>query len=250
MIDLPTPDSESRPPVAEFVTTHWSVVLAAGQKDLPQAAGALEKLCRTYWYPLYAYVRRRGSDAATAEDLTQEFFERLLAKDFPAGIRPEGGKFRSYLLTALKHFLVNEWQSRQTRKRGGDANIFSFDGLSAEARYALEPADPATPETLYERRWAATLLEQVRRRLRDEHIADGKEELFERLQPCLTGTERLIAYNEIAAQLNTTESAVKMAVHRLRKRYGELLREEIAQTVATPAEVAEEIRCLIAATAA
>ena len=208
MNELPAADSESRPPVAEFVTTHWSVVLAAGQKDLPQAAGALEKLCRTYWYPLYAYVRRRGSDAATAEDLTQEFFGRLLAKEFPAGIRPEGGKFRSYLLTALKHFLVNEWQSRQTSKRGGGASIFSFDGLNAQARYALEPADQATPETLYERRWAATMLEQVRRRMRDEYIADGKGESFERLQACLTGTERLIAYNDLAAQLDTTESAV------------------------------------------
>ena len=234
---------------AVFATTHWSVVLAAGQKDLPQAAEALEKLCRTYWYPLYAYVRRKGYAPEDAEDLTQDFFARLLQKDFPAGIKPDGGKFRSYLLTALNHFLVNDWEARQTRKRGGGATVFSLDGLDAEARYALEAADPATPESLYERRWAATLLEQVRHRLREEYSAEGKAELFERLQPCLTGTERLIAYDELAAQLGTTEGAVKMAVLRLRKRYGYLLRMEIAQTVVTPEEVAEEIRALIAAAA-
>jgi len=236
-------------PAGMFATTHWSVVLAAGQTDTAQAGAALEKLCRTYWYPLYAYVRRKGYAAPDAEDLTQEFFARLLKRDFPAGIKPGGGKFRSYLLTALKHFLVNEWESSQTAKRGSGAAAFSFDGLPSEARYALEPADPATPETLYERRWAVTLLETVRHRLREEYLVEGKAAWFDRLQPCLTGMERLIAYDALAAQLGTTESAVKMAVHRLRKRYGELLRLEIAQTVSTPEDVVAEIRALIAAAA-
>jgi len=221
--------------------------VAAGGRNSPAAAEALENLCRTYWYPLYAYLRRRGYEAPDAEDLTQEFFARLLEKDFPAGITPEGGKFRSYLLTALNHFLVNEWKSRQASKRGGGKRLLSWDELGAEDRYRLEPAEQMTPEKLFERRWASALLDQVRKRLQAEYAADGKTRFYEPLQACLTGAERLLPYADLAAQLGLSESGVKMAVHRLRRRYGELLRLEIGQTVSRPEEIEEELRCLIAA---
>jgi RNA polymerase sigma factor (sigma-70 family) len=234
---------------ADFATTHWSVVLSAGNGDLPIARQALEKLCQTYWYPLYAFIRRRGHSPEAAEDLTQEFFARLLAKDFPAGIKPDGGRFRSYLLTAVNHFLVNEWQKGQTQKRGSGQHPLSFEELRTEASYQFEPIDALTPERLFERQWASSVLNQVRQRLRDEHVVDGKARLFERLQGCLTGAEQLMPYAALAAEFRLTESAVKMAVHRLRKRYGELLREEIAQTVSGPEQVDEEIRCLLSAVA-
>lgn len=233
---------------AQFHTTHWSVVLAAGQTSSPRAHEALEKLCRAYWYPLYAYVRRSGRTAHEAEDLTQEFFARMLEKDFPAGIKPEGGKFRSYLLTSLKNFLVNEWASRQTAKRGGGKTMLSLEDLGAEARYQSEPADQATPERLFERRWASALLDQVRQGLREEYAAEGKDRLFESLRPSLTGAAQSIPYDALAVQLGISEGAVKTAVYRLRKRYGELLRSEIAQTVDRPEDVEDEIRCLIEAT--
>ena len=241
-----TPDTERSP---LFTTTHWSVVLAAGEGDSPQAAAALEHLCRTYWYPLYGYVRRRDYRPEDAQDLTQEFFTHLLEKQAFRQLEREGGKFRSFLLTALNHFLANEWARRNTLKRGGRLGRFSLDELEPETRYQFEPADEVTPETFFERRWAATLLEQVMNRLRDEFARDGKAELFQRLQPCLTGAEQMLPYAELARLLGMTENAVKMAVHRLRKRYGELLRAEIVQTVATPQEVEEEIHHLIATTA-
>ena len=233
-----------RPPL--FTTTHWSVVLAAGAGDSPQAAAALEQLCRTYWYPLYGYVRRRGYRPEDAQDLTQEFFARLLEKHSLVHLEREGGKFRSFLLTALNHFLVNEWARLHTQKRGARGVRFSLDELAPETRYQFEPADEATPETFYERRWAATLLEQVTNGLRDEFDREGKAGLFQQLQPCLTGAEQMQPYAELAARLGMTENAVKMAAHRLRKRYGELLRAEIVHTVANPLEVEEEIRHLIA----
>ncbi|PYJ85651.1 MAG: RNA polymerase subunit sigma-24 [Verrucomicrobia bacterium] len=230
----------------QFTTTHWSVVVAAGRRDSPDAAAALENLCRTYWYPLYVYVRRRGYEAPDAEDLTQELFARLLEKDFPAGITPDGGRFRSYLLTALNHFLVNEWKSRQAGKRGGGKRLLSWDELGAEDRYRLEPSEQMTPEKLFERRWASALLDQVRQRLQTEYAAQGKTQLYERLRPCLTGAEHLLPYAELAALLGLSESGVKMAVQRLRRRYGEMLRLEIAQTVSGPEEIEEELRGLIA----
>jgi len=230
-----------------FATTHWTVVLAAGNQDSAVAVEAMEKLCRTYWYPLYAFVRRKGHDAPEAEDLTQEFFARLLRHDFPAGIKPGGGKFRSYLLTALQHFLTNEWQRARAEKRGGGRPVLSLQELDAEGQYRLEPADGATPETLFDRRWASVLLDRVREQLRREYAAEGKSDLFDKLQPCLTGAERLLPYAELARQFGQSESGVKMAVHRLRKRYGELLRQEIVQTVASPKDVEEEIRSLLAA---
>lgn len=182
-----------------------------------------------------------------AEDLTQEFIARLLNRNFPAGIRPEGGKFRSYLLTALQHFLTNEWASARAQKRGGGKTVLSWQGLNAEERYRVEPADQTTPETHFDRQWATVVLDRGRKRLREEYHDEGKLELFEKLRPCLTGAERLIPYAELARQLGCSESAVKMAVHRLRKRYGELLRQEISQTVASPGDVEEEIRSLLAA---
>lgn len=228
-----------------FGTTLWTVVLAAGDPDHPGAAAALDRLCRTYWYPVYAYVRRKGRNAAEAEDLTQEFFARLLGRGFPAGIRREGGKFRSYLLRALDHFLVNEWRRDQAAKRGGGASVFSLDGVDAEARYRLEPADGATPESLYDRRWAAAVLETVRARLRQEYARQGKEALFAALEPTLSGGDEAVPYVELMARLDLKSSALKMAVHRLRKRFGDMLRDEIAQTVAMPDEVEGEIRHLI-----
>ncbi|MCL4789440.1 MAG: sigma-70 family RNA polymerase sigma factor [Verrucomicrobia bacterium] len=229
-----------------FATTHWTVVLSAADKNSPGATKALEKLCRTYWYPLYSYVRRKGHDAPEAEDLTQEFFARLLSRNFPHGIKPDGGRFRSYLLTALRHFLTNEWQRARAEKRGGGKAVLSLQELDAEGQYRLEPADNASPETLFDRRWASVLLAGVQQRLQREYAAEGRADLFARLQPCLTGAEQLLPYAELARELGQSESAVKMAVHRMRKRYGELLRQEISQTVAGSKDVEEEIRALLA----
>lgn len=241
------PSARAAPPGSPvFATTLWTVVLAAGDPQHPGAAAALDRLCRTYWYPVYAYVRRKGRMAAEAEDLTQEFFSRLLERRFPAGIRREGGKFRSYLLRSLDHFLVNEWRRDHAAKRGGGTKPFSLDGAEADERYRHEPADGATPESLYDRRWAATVLDTVRGRLRDEYARQGKAGLFVALEPCLTGTDELLPYPELMARLDLKASALKMAVHRLRKRFGDLLRDEIAQTVATPEEIDDEIRHLIA----
>ena len=230
---------------AIFATTHWSVVLAAGQSTDAQASEALEQLCRTYWYPLYAYVRREGSSAVDAQDLTQEFFARLLEKHYLAQVAPQKGKFRSFLLAALRHFLSDQRDRARAVKRGGGADCLSLDAQTAEARYRLEPVDRMDAEKIYERRWAMTLLEQALTRLRDEHIAAGKTELFERLKDFVAG-ESDISCGEAAIQLGLTESAVKSALHRLRQRYRELVREEIAHTVADPAEIDAELRYLIA----
>ena len=233
----------------QFTTTHWSVVLAAADRQSPAAAAALERLCRTYWYPLYAYVRRGGHRAEDAQDLTQEFFAQLLSRQALAHLTREGGKFRSFLLRALNHFLINEWEHRRARKRDCQKVAFSLDALDPEARYRLEPANELTPEILCERQWADTLLEQVMNRLGEEYASEGKGDLFRRLQPCLTGAEPRLPYARLAAPLGLTEAAVKMAVHRLRKRYGDLLRTEIAHTVARPEEINDEIRHLIAISA-
>ena len=242
------PAASSRSPT--FGTTLWTVVLAAGDPNHPDATAALDRLCRTYWYPVYAYVRRKGRTAADAEDLTQEFFSRLLARDFPVGVEREGGKFRSYLLRSLDHFLLNQWSRANAAKRGGGTATFSLDGVDADARYALEPRDESTPESAYDRRWASTVLETVRARLGEEYAVQGKAALFAALEPSLTGGDDLLPYSELMERLDLKASALKMAVHRLRKRFGELLREEIAQTVSTPAEIEDEIRELITAASA
>ena len=204
----------------------------------------MEKLCAIYWYPLYAFVRRRGHSAHDAQDLTQGFFARLLEKKDLASVDRARGRFRSFLLAALEHFLINEWHRARTQKRGGAALLFSFDALDAESRLRHEPATDS-PEQIYDRRWAMTLLDQVMARLRTEMAGAGKLAHFEALKFCLTG-ERT-AYAEVGARLAMSEGAVKVAVHRLRERYRALLRAEIAETVATPEEIEDELRALLAA---
>ena len=228
----------------EFTTTHWSVVLAAGGRDSPQAAAALERLCRTYWYPLYAHVRRRGYSPEDTEDLTQEFFARLLAGHWLNKADCHRGRFRSFLLSCLNHFLADQWHRTRAAKRGGGQALIPLDEADAEARYRREPADPADAERLYERRWALTLLNRVLERLQAEFAAEGKTRLFEPLQPFLLGEKTGRTYAEVAVDLRTTEGAVKMTVLRLRQRYRELLWDEIAQTVGVPEEVESELRYL------
>ncbi len=244
-----TSTSAEPPPRPAFVTTHWSLVVSAGGNDTTQARNALEKLCRAYWFPIYAFVRRQGHNPHDAQDLTQEFFARLLEKNQIAGADRNRGRFRSFLLASLKHFLANEWHKARAQKRGGGQVPIPIDAAAAESKCGFEPADTLTAEKIYERRWALTLLDQVLRRLRDEYTRDGKENLFEQLKPTLTEASRSVRYADIAAQLGTSEGAVKVAVHRLRQRYREVLRAEIADTVASPGEVDDEIRNLFAALA-
>ncbi|HUI06729.1 MAG TPA: sigma-70 family RNA polymerase sigma factor [Verrucomicrobiae bacterium] len=228
-----------------FATTHWSVVLAAGRSDAPQAQDALEQLCRTYWYPLYAYVRRRGYSPADAEDLTQAFFAWLLERKWLERADRQRGRFRSFLLTSMSNFLANEWDKARTQKRGG-GRIVSLQRDEAETRCAREPADNLTPEQSFEWRWALAVLDQVMNRLSAEFARDGKAKLFEALKPCLLGERTAQPYAALASRLAMTEGSVKVAVHRLRQRYRQLLRDEIAHTVATPEEVEEELRYLFA----
>jgi RNA polymerase sigma factor (sigma-70 family) len=235
-----------QPDKSEFAATRWTLVLSAARDNWStHAAEAMAELCRLYWYPLYAFVRRRGFETHEAEDLTQEFFARLLSKNYLASVGPEKGKFRSFLLTSLQHFLANEWDRTQAQKRGGGRAIISLDGLTTESRYLLEPLDRRTPEKLFERQWALAVLERVLTRLETQWNDDGKNDLFQRLKGCLAGPEAA-GYAEIGATLRMTEGAVKVAAHRLRRRYRELLREEIAHTVSSPEEIDEEIRYLLA----
>ena len=232
----------------DFHTTHWSMVLLAGQAMAPHADEALESLCRTYWNPLYAYVRRQGHNPHDAQDLTQEFFARLLAKKYLSLANQERGRFRSFLLKSLKHFLVNEWQRGQSQKRGGGRQFLSLDDEAAERSYLLQPAaDQMAPESLYDKLWAMTLLERAIERLGGEYAATGRRELFDQLKPLLLVEGGGESYRQAAAVLGLSEGAVKVAVHRVRQRFREAVRAEIAQTVATPAEVDGELRCLMAA---
>ena len=230
-----------------FTTTHWSVVLAAGHCGSPNAVEALEKLCRAYWPPLYTYARRLGRSAEEAQDLTQEFFARLLEKNYLEAADPEKGKFRSFLLTAFKRFLANEWDRANREKRGGGRQLISLDETDGENRYLAEPADTMTPEKAFERRWALRLLEEVLNRLEKEYAAAGKKKVFEELQILLTGEKTQSPYAEIAARLRMSEGTLKVTVHRLRQRYRDLLRLEVGNTVASPAEIDGEIRHLFAA---
>jgi len=227
---------------AVFATTHWSVVLAAGQSADARATAALEQLCRTYWYPLYAYVRRRGYGPEDAQDLTQEFLTRLLAIHALGAVHPAKGRFRSFLLASLNHFLANEWDKTRAQKRGGGQTVISLD--DAEARYRNEPSEEMSPERIFERQWALTLLAQVTARLQEDYQLAGKGEVFDALQVYLTGEKGLPPYRETADQVGLSLDAIKKAVERLRRRYGELLREQIAHTVTNPIEVDEEIRYL------
>jgi DNA-directed RNA polymerase specialized sigma24 family protein len=227
-----------------FATTHWSVVLAAGQQESPQAAESIEKLCRAYWYPLYAFVRRQGRNPHDAEDLIQGFFARLLEKNYLADVDQAKGRFRSFLLAALKHYLANEWDKAKAVSRGGRVEFLSLEAEASESRYWEEPASGLTPERLYEQRWACVLLERVMVRLQHEFDASGKGPLFEVLKGFLLGEERAPSYADLAAQQGLSHGALKMRVQRLRLRYQRLLREEIAQTVASREEVEDEIRYL------
>jgi RNA polymerase sigma-70 factor (ECF subfamily) len=236
-----------------FATTHWSMVVSAaghrtGAARPSEAARALAALCENYWFPLYAFVRRAGYAADDAQDLTQEFFLRLLSQNYLAAADPERGRFRSFLLGAMKHFLAHQRRRQSTQKRGGGRPTISLDFQSGEERYRrLEPADPLTPERLYEKRWALALLDLVLGRLREEFQAAGKLPLFDALKPFLAGETQKPAYLEIGETLGMSEGAVKMAVHRLRRRYRELLKEEIARTIVEPDTVEDELRELLAA---
>ncbi|MCX6905711.1 MAG: sigma-70 family RNA polymerase sigma factor [Verrucomicrobia bacterium] len=232
------------PPRSCFVTTRWTVVVKAGQSDTTHAREALAQLCRMYWYPLYAYVRRKGYAPADAEDLTQAFFARVLEEGFIATADQEKGRFRSYLLTHLNHFLADEWDRLKAQKRGGGQRLIPLEGGTAETRYQLEPADNRSPDRLFEYRWAVTLLQQVVERLQREYEVDGKGALFQELKGCLAQARAAVAYEEATRRLGMSEGALRVAAHRLRQRYRDLLRAEIAETVSGPAEVEEELRYL------
>jgi RNA polymerase sigma-70 factor (ECF subfamily) len=238
-------DSSPRTEPSVFATTHWSVVLIAGQRELPQATEALEKLCRTYWYPLYVYVRRQGNSPEDAQDLTQDFFSRLLEKNYLAKADRDRGKFRTFLLVSMKNFMFNEWKRAGRLKRGGGLEFLSMDANAAEDRYAAEPAGESNPDAAYEERWAVTLIEQVLAALRHEYSAADKARLFEELKGFIWGDKSSAPYAEIGQELNLTEGNVKVAVHRLRQRFRELLRAEVAQTVARPEDIDGELRHLI-----
>jgi RNA polymerase sigma-70 factor (ECF subfamily) len=241
------PLDESVPAGArQFVTTRWSMVVAAGGPSTSGARDALEKLCRTYWYPLYAFVRRQGHGPADAQDLTQAFFARIIEKHGLGGVDRAKGRFRSFLLASMKHFLANEWDRARAQKRGGGLQFTSLDAKSAETRYSLEPADPMTPEKIFDRRWALTLLDEVLSALRREYGVAGNAELFEALKGTLTAEADAAPYADVGRALGMSEGAVKVAVHRLRRRYREILRAEIAETVADPGEVEDELKHLVA----
>ena len=231
-----------------FATTHWTMVVTAGRDTSPEARAAMASLCEAYWYPVYAFIRRQCGDAEEAMDLTQGFFARLLEKRDLAGIEPGRGKFRSWLLLAAKHYLANERDRARAVKRGGGRRPVSIDTADAESRYRLEPAHDVTPERIFERRWALALLGQVLSRLQQECRADGKELLFEALKECLGGGGAHEGrYAHVAEELKMGEGAVRMAALRLRRRYRELLRQEIAQTVESAEQVDEEIAFLFEA---
>ncbi len=236
--------SDARRP---FATTRWSIVLAAGKSRSCDSRAALVSLCETYWPPLYAYLRRRGYAADEAQDLTQEFFARLLEKESVASADPGRGKFRSFLLASLNHFVANEWRRERAQKRGGSQMILSLDFARGEDSLAIEPAHEQTPEKAYERKWAMTLLTTALTKLREEYAAADKLTLLSQLQPSLAGDDESVPYRELAGELGMSEGAVKVAVYRLRRRCRDILREEIAQTVSGPAEVDEELRDLFAA---
>lgn len=229
-----------------FATTRWSVVLAAGETLTPSGETALAQLCRAYWYPLYAFVRRKGHPADEAQDLTQEFFARLLEKNYVAQADRARGRFRTFLLTAMQHFLADQWDKSRRLKRGGGHTIISFDALSAEDRYQLEPSEETDATKLYERRWVTTLLDGVLARLEEEFRQAGKGELFSTLRDSLLLDDERGSHAELGVRLCLSEAAVKQALHRMRRRYRELFREEIAQTVTGSDEVEDELKHLFA----
>jgi RNA polymerase sigma-70 factor (ECF subfamily) len=230
-----------------FATTHWTVVLAAGKRHTLQSDLALEELCRNYWFPLYAYVRRRGHTKEDAEDLTQAFFARFLEKNYLEGLSAERGRFRAFLLASLKHFLINEWKKAQRLKRGGGEAPLSLDWQTADTKFQVASTAEPSPDKAFDREWALALLSKVIERLQKECEADGKAKLFEQLKTFLTTGKDGTAQAEVAKALGMEEGAVRVAIHRLRKRYRQLLRDEIAQTLADAADVDEEMRALFGA---
>jgi RNA polymerase sigma factor (sigma-70 family) len=230
-----------------FATTHWTVVLAAGRRSTPQSDCALEELCRAYWFPLYAYVRRRGHTKEDAEDLTQAFFARFLQKNYLDGLSAGRGRFRAFLLASLKHFLANEWDKSQRQKRGGNITHLSLDWQTADTQFQVAAANEPSPDKAFDREWAVTLLAKVIERLAAECAAEGRGQQFAELKIFLTAGKGELSHADAARKLGMDETAVRVAVHRLRKRYRQLLRDEIAQTLADDAAVDEEIRALFGA---
>jgi len=228
-----------------FPSTRWSLIRSVRDGD-SRSEEALAGLCQAYWPPIYAYARRRGYPVDQAEDLTQGFFTKLLEKNYMAQADRERGRFRTFLLSSFKHYMANEWDHAQAQKRGGGREILSLDVETAEGRLRIEPADTVTPETLFARHWARTLLDRVLGQLRKTERSAGTDR-FERLKSCLTGSEPSLPYRELAAELGMTEAAVKVAVHRMRKRFARLLRDEVAETVDGDEAVADEIRFLLEA---
>jgi RNA polymerase sigma factor (sigma-70 family) len=230
-----------------FATTHWTVVLTAGRRSTPQSDRALEELCRAYWFPLYAYVRRRGHSKEDAEDLTQAFFARFLQKNYLEGLSAERGRFRAFLLASLKHFLANEWDRSQRQKRGGHVPHLSLDWQTADTQFQVaDPAEPS-PDQAFDREWAVALLGKVIERLAAECEADGRSRQFAALKDFLTAGKGELSHANAAQALGLSAGAMRVAVHRLRKRYRQLLRDEIAQTLADPAQVDGEMRALFGA---
>ena len=247
--DQPAPLGSGLGAAGHFQTTLWTIVVHAGRGDSPEAREALAQLCQRYWYPLYAFVRRQGHQAHDAQDLTQAFFTRLLEKQALGQVDRAKGKFRSFLLASLKNFLSNEWDRTQAQKRGGGqkagVRVISLDQDSAESRYGLEPSHEVTAERRCERRWALTLLDCVLAALRDEYRAENKAPLFDALKETLTGESGAAPYAVISERLGMTPGAIKVAAHRLRQRYRELVRAEVAQTVAGEGDVDDELRHML-----
>jgi RNA polymerase sigma-70 factor (ECF subfamily) len=228
----------------EFSATHWSVVLHAGRDDSPAAAEAMERLCSRYWYPLYVYVRRQGVSPPEAQDITQGFFQQFIARDSLRAVDRAKGKFRSFLLASMKNFLLNAWRDANRLKRGGAMVPLVYDDGLAEARFLEDGNSQATPEQALDRTWATTLMEVALQALEDEYRARGKGEQFEALKPFLSTVPEEGEYLKLGRELGLSKNSVGVAVHRLRQRYGELIREEVAHTVTHPLEVEEEVRYL------
>ena len=244
---MTTEPSSTSAPGDIFATTHWTVVLAAGKRSTPQSDRALEELCRAYWFPLYAYVRRRGHTKEDAEDLTQAFFARFLEKNCLAGLSAERGRFRAFLLASLKHFLANEWDKSRRQKRGGGVTPLSLDWQTADTQFQIAATSEPGPDKAFDREWAVTLLAKVIERLRAECETNGRGKQFAVLKIFLTAGKGELSHANAAKALDMDESTVRVAVHRLRKRYRQLLRDEIAQTLADSADVDEEMRALFGA---